>query len=345
MKLRTFLTSAVAAAAALAFTAPAAIAQTAYKSEYRMSLVLGTAFPWGKGGELSANKLREPTQGRINIKLYPGVTLIQGDQTREFSALRQGVIDMAVGSTINWSPQVKQLNLFSLPFLFPDYAAVDAVTQGDVGKQIFTTLEKAGVVPLAWGENGYREISNSKLAIKSPADLKGLKIRVVGSPLFLDTFTALGANPTQMSWADAPPAFASGAVDGQENPIAVYQAAKLHTVAQKHITMWGYVNDPLVFVVNKDIWASWTPADREIVKQAAIDAGKEEIAIARKGMVEADKPLLKEIAANGVTVTQLSAAERDAFVKATRPVYEKWKGQIGADLVGSAEKAIAARKK
>ncbi|MDZ7866134.1 DctP family TRAP transporter solute-binding subunit [Acidovorax sp.] len=345
MKLRTFLTSAVAAAAALAFTAPAAIAQTAYKSEYRMSLVLGTAFPWGKGGELWANKVRERTQGRINIKLYPGVSLIQGDQTREFSALRQGVIDMAVGSTINWSPQVKQLNLFSLPFLMPDYAAVDALTQGEVGKSIFATLDKAGVVPLAWGENGYREISNSKKAIKTPEDLKGLKIRVVGSPLFLDTFTALGANPTQMSWADAQPAMASGAVDGQENPIAVYMAAKLHTVAQKHVTMWGYINDPLIFVVNKDIWNSWTPADREIVKQAAIDAGKEEIAIARKGMVEADKPLLKDIAANGVTVTQLSPAEREAFVKATRPVFEKWKGQIGADLVTQAEKAIAARKR
>ena len=104
MKLRTFLTSAVAAAAALAFSAPAAMAQTlpaGYKAEYRMSLVLGTAFPWGKGGELWANKVRERTQGRINIKLYPGVSLIQGDQTREFSALRQGVIDMAVGSTIN----------------------------------------------------------------------------------------------------------------------------------------------------------------------------------------------------------------------------------------------------
>ena len=342
MKLRTFLTSAVAAAAALAFGTPA-LAQN-YKSEYRMSLVLGTAFPWGKGGEIWAQKVKEKTQGRINIKLYPGVSLIQGDQTREFSALRQGVIDMAVGSTINWSPQVKALNLFSLPFLFPDYAAVDAVTQGEVGKSIFQTLEKAGVVPLAWGENGYREISNSKHAIKSPADLKGLKIRVVGSPLFLDTFTALGANPTQMSWADAQPAMASGAVDGQETPIAVYQAAKPHTVAQKHVTMWGYMNDPLIFVVNKDVWNSWTPADREAVKQAAIEAGKEEIAIARKGMVEADKPLLKDIAANGVTVTQLSPAERDAFVKATRPVFEKWKGQIGADLVSAAEKAIAARK-
>ena len=345
MKLRTFLTTAVAAAAALAFTAPAAIAQTAYKSEYRMSLVLGTAFPWGKGGELWANKVRERTQGRINIKLYPGVSLIQGDQTREFSALRQGVIDMAIGSTINWSPQVKQLNLFSLPFLMPDYAATDALTQGEVGKRLFQTLDKAGVMPLAWGENGYREISNSKKPIKSPADLKGMKIRVVGSPLFLDTFTALGANPTQMSWADAQPAMASGAVDGQENPLSVFMAAKLYTVAQKHLTLWGYMNDPLVFVVNKDIWNSWTPADREIVKQAAIDAGKEQIAIARKGVVETDKPLLKEIASHGVTVTQLTAAERDAFVKATRPVVDKWKGQIGADLVDLAEKSIAARKK
>ena len=345
MKLRTFLTSAVAAAAALAFTAPAALAQTAYKSEYRMSLVLGTAFPWGKGGELWANKVRERTNGRINIKLYPGVSLIQGDQTREFSALRQGVIDMAVGSTINWSPQVKQLNLFSLPFLMPDYAAADALTQGEVGKSLFQTLDKAGVVPLAWGENGYREISNSKKAIKSPDDLKGMKIRVVGSPLFLDTFTALGANPTQMSWADAQPAMASSAVDGQENPLSVYMAAKLYTVAQKHLTLWGYMNDPLIFVVNKDIWNSWTPADREIVKQAAIDAGKEQVVIARKGVIEADKPLLKEIASHGVTVTQLSPAEREAFVKATRPVVEKWKGQIGADLVNMAEKSIAARKK
>ena len=345
MKLRTFLASAVATAAALAFASPMAMAQTKYKSEYRMSLVLGTAFPWGKGGELWADKVRERTQGRINIKLYPGTSLVQGDQTREFSALRQGVIDMAVGSTINWSPQVKSLNLFSMPFMFPNFKAVDAVVQGEVGQDIFKALEKAGVVPLAWGENGYREISNSKHPIKTPADLKGMKIRVVGSPLFLDTFTALGANPTQMSWADAQPAMASGAVDGQENPISVYMAAKLQSVGQKHMTMWGYMNDPLIFVVNKDVWNSWTPADQAIVKQAALDAAKEEIAIARKGLVEADKPLLKELGNLGVTVTTPNAAEREAFVKATRPVYDKWKNQIGAQLVDKAEKAIAASQK
>ena len=344
MKLRTFLTSAVAAAAALAFTAPAAIAQTAYKSEYRMSLVLGTAFPWGQGGQLWADKVRERTNGRINIKLYPGTSLVQGDQTREFSAIRQGVIDMAVGSTINWSPQVKALNLFSLPFLFPDFAAVDAVTQGAPGQEIFKILDKAGVQPLAWGENGYREISNSKHAITQPADLKGLKLRVVGSPLFMDTFTALGANPTQMSWADAQPAMASKAVDGQENPLSVFQAAKLQSVGQKHVTLWGYMNDPLIFVVNKDVWASWTPEDREIVRQAAIDAGREEIAIARKGLVEAGKPLVKELEALGVTVTDLNAEQRKAFADATKAVYTKWKPQIGTNLVDMAEKAIAARK-
>ena len=345
MKFRRTLLGLAVAATALATFSSAATAQTAYKPEYKLSIVLAPPTPWGQAAKIWSDLVKERTQGRINIKLYPGVSLIQGDQTREFSALRQGVIDMAVGSTINWSPQVKQLNLFSMPFLMPDYAAIDALTQGEVGAELFKTIDKAGVMPLAWGENGYREITNSKRAIKSPEDLKGMKIRVVGSPLFADLFTALGANPTQMSWADAQPALASGAVDGQENPLFLFTVLKMQNVGQKFMTAWGYVADPLIFVVNKEIWASWTPADQAIVKQAALDAGKQEIAIARKGLVEADKPVFKEIAGMGVTVTQLTPAERDVFVKATRPVYEKWKPVVGVELVNKAEKAIAARAK
>jgi tripartite ATP-independent transporter DctP family solute receptor len=344
MKFRRTLLSLVAAAAALGTFSVTANAQ-AYKAEYRMSLVLAPPIPWGQAGKIWADLVKERTQGRINIKLYPGVSLIQGDQTREFSALRQGVIDMAVGSTINWSPQVKELNLFSLPFLMPDYAAIDALTQGPVGKKIFQTLDKSGVVPLAWGENGYREVTNSKHAIKSPEDLKGMKMRVVGSPIFADMFNAMGANPTQMSWADAQPALASGAVDGQENPLFLFTVLKMQNVGQKFVTAWGYVADPLIFVVNKDIWASWTPADQAIVRQAAVDAGSQEIVIARKGLTEADKPLFRAITAMGVTVTQLTPAEREVFVKATRPVYAKWKATVGADLVNAAEKSIAERKK
>ncbi len=345
MKLRTFLTATATAAAALALAPSVALAQQTYKSEYRMSLVLGPPSPWGMAGQIWADLVKERTKGRINIKLYPGVSLIQGDQTREFSALRQGVIDMAVGSTINWSPQVKSLNLFSMPFLMPDYAAVDALTQGDVGKEVFKTLEKSGVMPLAWGENGYRELTNSKHAISKPEDLKGMKIRVVGSPIFTDMFSAMGANPTQMSWADAQPALSSGAVDGQENPLFMFTILKLQTVGQKFVTTWGYMADPLVFVVNKDIWATWSKADQDIVRQAAVDAGKQEIVIARKGLVEPGKPLLKDIAGMGVTVTQLTPEQREAFVKVTRPVYEKWKPTVGVNLVEMAEKAVAARPK
>ena len=337
---RTFIATAVAATL---LAAAGAQAQT-YRAEYRLSTTLGTAFPWGQAGERWIELVREKTQGRIHIKLYSGNSLVGGEQTREFTAIRQGVIDLAIGSTINWSPQIKELNLFSLPFLMPDYKAIDALTQGEVGKDLFAVLEKKGdVIPLAWGENGFREMSNSKRAIALPADMKGMKFRVVGSPLYNETFSALGANPTQMSWADAQPALASGAVDGQENPLSVFVAAKLVTVGQKHLTLWHYVADPLIFVVNKQVWASWTPADRDAVRQAALQAGRENVDKARKGIAGNDNTVLKQIEASGVTVTSPTAEQRAAFVQATRPVYDKWSKTIGVDLVKKAETAIAKR--
>lgn len=333
------------AAAAVTVAAPPALSQTKYAAEYRLSTVVGTAFPWGKSGERWGDLVRQRTNGRINIKMYPGASLVAGDQTREFSAIRQGVIDLAIGSTINWSPQVKQLNLFSLPFLMPDYEAIDALTQGEVGKEIFSIIDKLGVVPLAWGENGFREVTNSKRELHKPEDFKGLKFRVVGSPLFLDTFTALGANPTQMSWADAQPALASGAVDGQENPLTIFTAAKLHTVGQKNVTLWGYVADPLIFVVSRKVWDSWSKEDQKIVRDAAVEAGKYCIELAREGMTGATPAVHKTIEGYGVKIVRLSPGERAAFQKATRPVYEKWAKQIGPDLVKKAETSVQNRKK
>lgn len=338
----------LAGIALAALTVPALVAGAAnaadYKAEYKLSTVLGKPFPWGVGGDRWAELVKEKTGGRINIKMYPGTSLVNGDQTKEFTALRQGTIDMAVGSTINWSPQVKELNLFSLPFLMPDHKALDALTQGEVGKKLFDLLATKDVVPLAWGENGFREISNSKHPIRKPADLKGMKIRVVGSPLYLDTFTALGANPTQMSWADAQPALSTGAVDGQENPLSIFVAAKLATLGQKNLTLWGYVADPLIFVVNKEVWASWSKEDQDAVRAAAVQAAAEEVAISRKGITAEDDSLLKEITAQGVEVVRLTPEEQKAFQTATQPVFDKWTKQIGPDLVKAAESAIAARK-
>ncbi|MDC7785170.1 DctP family TRAP transporter solute-binding subunit [Rhodoplanes sp. TEM] len=344
MTKRLFAALALGAAIASAAMLPQPTAAQTYKPEYKVSTVLGAPFPWGVSAQRWADLVRERSQGRINMKVYPGAQLVGGDQTKEFTAMRQGVIDMAVGSTINWSPQVPQLNLFALPFLMPDHAAIDAITGGDAGRQLFDIIGSKDVVPLAWGENGFRELSNSKRDVRTPADLKGLKIRVVGSPLFNETFTALGANPTQMSWADAQPALSTGAVDGQENPLAVYVAAKLNTVGQKHLTLWGYVADPLIFAVSKPVWDTFSAEDQKLLRETALEAGTYSKHLARTGITETDPATLKAIEALGVTVIRLTPAEQKAFQDATRTVYDKWKARIGAPLVDAAEKAVAARK-
>lgn len=329
--------SVLAAVAATVLFSTASQAQ--YKDEYTVSTVLPSAFPWGQAADKWVELVKERSDGRINMKIYSNSQLVAGDQTKEFSAMRSGLIDMAVGSTINWSPQVPELNLFSLPFLMPDYAALDAITQGDAGKAIFAAIEKRGVTPLAWGENGFRELSNSKRTIQEPSDLDGLKIRVVGSPLFQDTFTTLGANPTQMSWADAKPALTTGAVDGQENPLSVFDVARIDQVGQTHLTLWHYMADPLVFAVSNQVWSQFSPEDQALLKQAAIDAGKWEI---KKSRAELDDTLAA-IKERGVEVTELTQAQHDAFVKATQSVYEKWTPRIGEDLVKQAQKAVTNR--
>ena len=317
-----------------ALTAAAALSATfaASAREYSVSTVLSDAFPWGQAAQKWADLVKERSNGEITLRVYPNAQLVTGDQTKEFSAMRSGLIDMAVGSTINWSPQVPELNLFSLPFLMADSADLDAITHGEAGKQAFAAIKERGIVPLAWGENGFREISNSVKPVRTPADLSGLKIRVVGSPLFQDTFTALGANPTQMSWADAKPALTTGAVDGQENPLSVFDVARVDQVGQKYLTLWHYMADPLIFAVNQRVWKQLPEADRELLRQAAIDAGKWEIELSRNS--EAKR--LEDIRTRGVEVTELSDAEHQAFVEATRSVHETWTPKIGASLVEAA---------
>lgn len=314
-----------------------------YKPEYKLSSVLGKPFPWGVAAERWAELVTERTQGRITVRVFPGASLVGGNQYSEFTALRQGAIDFSVSGTNNWSGQIKQLSLFALPFLMPDSAAQDALTSGEVGAELFQMIEKKGAIPLAWGDNGFRELSNSKHPIHTPDDLKGLKIRVVGSPMVLDTFAALGANPTQMSWADTQPALATGAVDGLEAPVSIFVKAKLQTVSQKYMTIWGYTASPLIFAVNRDIWKGWSATDREIVRAAAVEAAHENVILARKGVELPDDSMLRELETQGVEVVRLTAEERKLFRKAVQSVYDKWTESIGTDLVNKAESIVANR--
>lgn len=333
----------LAAALAVGLAGWGGVAVAQYKDEYRVSTVVPAPFPWGLAAERWASEVAERTDGRINMVIYPGAQLVQGEQTREFTAMRRGIIDMAVGSTINWSPQITEMNIFSMPFLMPDYAALDALTQGPVGERLFEIIRENGVVPLAWAENGFREVTNSKVDIRSPADMTGLKMRVVGSPIYNDIFTALGANPTQMSWADAQPALTTGAVDGQENPLTIYSVLKMHELGQTHITLWHYVADPLIFAVNQEVWDGFSAEDQTHLRDAALAAGAYGIEVARAGLLPEDESLIAEIEGHGVTVTRLTDEERQAFVEATRGVYEDWRERIGADFVKLAEDSIAQR--
>ncbi|MCU0605159.1 MAG: TRAP transporter substrate-binding protein DctP [Desulfobacterales bacterium] len=326
------------------FLSPAAAAAD-YKTEYKLSTVFGKPYPWGIAGERWAELVKERTGGRINIKCYPGTSLVGGDQAKEFGAIRQGAIDMAIGSAINWSLQLKELGIFCLPFLLPDHKAIDAVTGGEVGRALFKLLEYNDILPLAWGENGFRQLSNSKKDIRKPDDLTGLRIRVAGSPVFMDTFAALGAAPVQMSWADAVPALSNGIVDGLETAFAVFALAKLPAAGhQKFLTLWNYAADPLIFAVSKDAWKSWRPEDQTAVRESAIQAARENVAAARKGLIPPDDAGIREVEALGVSVIRPTDLEKAEFRKAIRPVYEKWTQQIGPALVKKTEEAVARRK-
>ena len=333
----------IAAAAASSLAAPTISRAQALKSEYKVSVVGNRPIPLSAGAFRWAELMTERTQGRINMKVYPGSSLVGGDQTRELVAMRQGVIDMTVSSTINISPQIKEMTLFSLPFLMPDHKAFDALVNGEVGQDLFKVMETRDVVPLAWGENGFRELSNSKRAIRRPDDLKGLKIRYAAGPIFAEIFTTLGANPVQMSFADLQPALSSGAVDGQENPVNLFLLFKINTLAQKHLTVWNYCADAGIFHVAKAVWESFPSADKEILRDTARQAAREQIAEARKGIIAPDLSSIEAAKQAGVEVQVLTPEEKAVFQAATRPVFEKGAAQIGADLVAKAQKAIAAR--
>jgi TRAP-type C4-dicarboxylate transport system substrate-binding protein len=341
MKRRALIQTALLAPATLGIPRYA-FAQAAYRAEYKMSTVVPPAFAWGKGGEIFGNLVRERTSGRINIKQYPGASLVQGQQDRELAAMRQGIIDVLCGAPINWSGTARDLGVFTLPFLFPDHKAWDAVTGNTAFMdEYFNLVRKAGAEPLAVGETGYRQISNSKRPVIKPDDMKGIKVRVVGSPMYGEIMSSMGANPTFMSWADAQPALASGAVDGQENPLEVFLAAKIHTLGQKYVTKWNYSNDILLFAIATPIWQSWSPADQKIVRESAVDAAKQQVALVRK-LFDED---VQRVGALGVQVHVPTPAEVAAWQIATRRTYAAWKAQIHPGLIGKAEEIVAKTRK
>ena len=157
------------------------------KKEYTLSVNVSAETAWGKGAARFADLVAKKSNGKIKIKPYYGMVLAAGDQMREIRLLQTGGIDFSLNSTINYSPTISELNVFSLPFLFPDCAAVDRAVSGPAGKMIEDILAQRDLIVLGWGENGFRELTNRLKPVESPKDLVGMKVRVC-VPIYIDIF-------------------------------------------------------------------------------------------------------------------------------------------------------------
>ena len=308
----------------------------AKKKEYKLSVNVSAETAWGKGAARFAQLVYEKSGGKIQIKPYYNMVLAAGDQMREIRLLQSGGIDFSLNSTINYTPTIPELNVFSLPFLFPDYSAVDRALSAKSGEMIERTLDDHGLVVLGWGENGFRELTNRLKNVSSPEDLEGMKVRVC-SPIYIEIFKALNANPTAMVWAEALTAFRKGVVDAEENPVVgvilPYEIGDYH----KYLTLWHYSYDALVLSCNKDLWEAFEPQQQNLLKTCAQEAMAYQKELARSGLEDALDLLMEE---KGVTITHLSPTQRYAFRRKTRLVYEKYAEQIGWDLVKAFETAI-----
>ena len=298
-----------------------------------MSTALGPAYAQGKAGEVWATLIRDRSAGRLAARHYPGAVLTQRDAVREFAALRDGSIDLAVGSTLVWSAQVPALNLLALPWLVPNDTALEALLAGDVGRHLTSSLEGAGVVPLASVANGFTALA-TRVVVRKPADVAGLKIRVPGSPLAIDMLAALDAQSTSMSAVDARVALGNGMLDGQETSIAAFAASRLDTAGLTHLLLWEARADALIFAVNRARWDAWSESDRALVRQAAQDAAREAVAMVRRA---GDAATLATLARQGVSITRLTPAGKGAFRAAVQPVFERWAAVAGWELVRAAE--------
>jgi TRAP-type C4-dicarboxylate transport system substrate-binding protein len=304
----------------------------------KLSTAQGPAYPLGKAGEVWATLIRERSGGRLPVTHYPGATLSSRDPVREFHALRDRAFELAVGSTLAWSLQVPQLNVLALPWLVPDEQALGALIEGDVGKRLSAILESAGVVPVAWVANGFVELA-SKMPVRKPADLALARVRAQPLPLIEETLAALGARPSATTAADARAALESGQLDAQETSVAAYSALRLYAGPLVHLQLWHAHADALVFAVNRSVWDSWSEADRGLVREAALDASRQAIAMARR---LDDEGALAKLGAQGAIVTRLTPAGRHAFREAARAVYDRWTPIIGPELVDAAEAGISA---
>jgi TRAP-type C4-dicarboxylate transport system substrate-binding protein len=305
--------------------------------ELKLSVAVGPAYPLGKAAELWAKRIAEASGGRLAVKVFPGAALSQRNAAREFGALKAGAADLAVGSTLNWYAQVKALDVVALPWLAPGPKQLAALLAPPVGDRLLAAVEREGVVPLALAPLGHRALATADRVLQAPGEFSGARVRVLGPLVVGEFYAALGAEPRIMAFADAEAAFAAHVLDAQDGTLALFVATRASALGLKRVLLWEAIAEAAVFAVNRDRWETWNEADRAIVRDAARAVAADLGALVQRD----DDAAARELGRLGMTVTRLTAAGRAAFVAAMRGYYDRRATLIGADLVKSAEDAVA----
>jgi TRAP-type C4-dicarboxylate transport system substrate-binding protein len=306
-------------------------------AELKLSTAQGPAFALGKAGERWAQLINEKVGGAFEVKQYPGAILAGRDPAHEFGALRDGAADLAVGSALAWSAQWPAFGVYALPWLAPEQREQEALAaDASLLELVVAQANRTGVMVLAVAPLGDRVVATMKGAVRAPAEMAGLRVRVTANLLIVETFAVLGSRPSSMAFADAQAAFLAGMLDGQEAAPSTLAATRIAAVGQKYVTRWGGFSDVMVFAVRRATWDAWNEGQRAAVRSAANDAAREAAGLAR------EEAALAELTKQGVTIVRLTAAQRAAFRAAVQPVWDKWTPPIGVELVRAAEAAVAA---
>jgi len=309
-------------AAALLTLLPAApaIAQEAMK----MNISVAQNSHYGVAIDTFAREVEKRTNGRYKVQNFYAGAL--GAERESIEGVQLGTLDLTMTSTGPVPNFVPEVAILDIPFLFRDYAHARAVLDGPIGQDMLQKFPAKGMVALAWGENGFRHMTNNKHPVNAPDDLKGLKMRTMENPIHIQAYKQFGILPTPMAFTEVFTALQQGTVDGQENPLSVISAAKFEQV-QKYMTLTGHVYSPALILMNKAKWDKLSAAD----KQAFAEAAKEAVKANRARIDEDERRAVGDLRSKGMLV--VDNVDKSKFQAALAPVYVDFGKRFGQDNI------------
>jgi tripartite ATP-independent transporter DctP family solute receptor len=281
-----------------------------------------------------ADQLAARSGGKLTAKVYTSGSL--GNDVSMTSALRGGTLEMTIPDSSTLVSLVKPFGVLNLPLTFNNEKEADAVLDGPFGQKLLAKLPEKGLIGLGFWENGFRHVTNSRRPVQRAEDLSGLKLRVIQSPLFLDTFNALGANATPMPFTELYSAMEQSAVDGQENPPATILASKFYEV-QKHLVLSRHMYSAWVLLMSKKTWDGLSPEEQKIVQ----DAAREATLFERKTIRASSETALADLKKAGMQITELPPAEQAKLRSKLQPVLAKFSKEFGEDTTAEMNAELA----